>query len=341
MNESFQKEHLSRRSASNNMSMLDSDAQSLPQGTYAIKAGPQTMMSQWVVTLDDGEADEEDEEDGEYPEANLDAEVPNISININNKPISAPLAQSDQDEKWEDAVGSPQASTSSSNKNIVNGKTVNQHRISPPPQLVSSSPSAVVPVPSPPLNNNTNNKPSQIHHSHSDDLLNHYEQHYLKEPTLNSDPMNRKVSLKSSSPISAPSNPNALDPFQTLLNQILADAKNDKGHNGKHSETPNNYSNSNQNSANESKQHINDLTQIKYLKSNYNITYYPSDFINYSENLGQAISPTHKNSSSESNGKMYSKNELNSKSKSNLVQHILHSGKNNRGIKPSQSLFFL
>lgn len=65
--------HLSRRSISNNnnnshnLSILDSDAQSLPQGTFAIKAGPQTIMSQWVVTLDDGDEDEDDD-DGEDPE---------------------------------------------------------------------------------------------------------------------------------------------------------------------------------------------------------------------------------------------------------------------------------
>ncbi len=78
------KEHLSRRSGSNNnnnnsynnnnVSIMDSDAQSLPQGTFAIKAGPQTIMSQWVITLDDGDCDddEDDEDDDEDEEDDQD-----------------------------------------------------------------------------------------------------------------------------------------------------------------------------------------------------------------------------------------------------------------------------
>ena len=64
-NNNSNNQHLSRRNSSsnnnNNLSVLDSDAQSLPQGTFAIKAGPQTIMSQWVITLDDDYDDEEDD----------------------------------------------------------------------------------------------------------------------------------------------------------------------------------------------------------------------------------------------------------------------------------------
>lgn len=35
----------------------------------------------------------------------------------------------------------------------------------------------------------------------------------------------------------------------------------------------------------------NDLTQIKYLKNNYNIQYYPSDFVNFSQQASEAVSP--------------------------------------------------
>lgn len=45
-------------SATGNLSLMDSEAQSLPQCTYAIKAGPQTIMSQWVVSLNDDMDDE-------------------------------------------------------------------------------------------------------------------------------------------------------------------------------------------------------------------------------------------------------------------------------------------
>ena len=45
-------------SAAGNLSLMDSEAQSLPQCTYAIKAGPQTLMSQWVISLDDDMDDE-------------------------------------------------------------------------------------------------------------------------------------------------------------------------------------------------------------------------------------------------------------------------------------------
>ncbi len=128
-------QHLSRRnsSANNNLSILDSDAQSLPQGTFAMKAGPQTVMSQWVITLDDGDEDEEEEEEdvdeeGDIDEKNLvevcddvnrnssspNGYVPgllvqnhmathghNAAANVSNSAVL-----SDQEERWEDALAS-------------------------------------------------------------------------------------------------------------------------------------------------------------------------------------------------------------------------------------------
>lgn len=61
---------------SHNLSILDSDAQSLPQGTFAIKAGPQTVMSQWVVTLDDGDVEDDDEDEDEDEEDEAGGEQP-------------------------------------------------------------------------------------------------------------------------------------------------------------------------------------------------------------------------------------------------------------------------
>lgn len=129
-------QHLSRRnsSANNNLSILDSDAQSLPQGTFAMKAGPQTVMSQWVITLDDDDdEDEEDEEDADCDEECADEKnLVEVCDDINRNNVGSPnsyvpglLVQnhmathghnpaaninstvlSDQEEKWEDALAS-------------------------------------------------------------------------------------------------------------------------------------------------------------------------------------------------------------------------------------------
>lgn len=132
-------QHLSRRnsSANNNLSILDSDAQSLPQGTFAMKAGPQTVMSQWVITLDDDDddddEDEEDEEDVDCDEDLVDEKnLVEVCDDSNRNNVAGPNAYvpgllvqnhmathghnatahinstvlSDQEEKWEDALAS-------------------------------------------------------------------------------------------------------------------------------------------------------------------------------------------------------------------------------------------
>lgn len=88
--------HSSRRGAVNNSSILDSDAQSLPQGTYAIKAGPQTVMSQWVVSFDDD--DYVDDED--LNELNDEAE----KVNGNNNNKYSLENNSNNEDKWDDAL---------------------------------------------------------------------------------------------------------------------------------------------------------------------------------------------------------------------------------------------
>jgi len=135
--------------------MLDSDAQSLPQGTFAIKAGPQTIMSQWVVTLDDGDEDEDDDDGQDADDDQVDVVDDVVSNNLNNNNNSVNyknlnntsnvntgllgnlnLVESvnaytnggagtnySEEEKWEDAVGTPHdliSSSSNNNRNISN-----------------------------------------------------------------------------------------------------------------------------------------------------------------------------------------------------------------------------
>jgi hypothetical protein len=137
------------------MSMLDSDAQSLPQGTFDIKAGPQTIMSQWVVTLDDGDEDEDDDDGQDADDDQVDVVDDVVSNNLNNNNNSVNyknlnntsnvntgllgnlnLVESvnaytnggagtnySEEEKWEDAVGTPHdliSSSSNNNRNISN-----------------------------------------------------------------------------------------------------------------------------------------------------------------------------------------------------------------------------
>jgi hypothetical protein len=400
-------QHLSRRnsSAANNLSVLDSDAQSLPQGTYAIKAGPQTVMSQWVITLDDGE-DEDDEddcdEDGDLEGNNNvevcddvmnNQEIPSVTgllvqnhinnhkNNVNNN-VSTVL--SDPEEKWEDALASrlDLLSTSSvNNRNSPNPikeilKQQQQNKLNE--SNISHSNSTRIRK----QQNATNNN-KYLQHSMSDNLVNYelnlneaaeiskqealqnlqqraynnlMESNNSKLSSNNTNNLSsphKKCSTPSSS-VSLPSPPllptsqppplnNSLDPFQTLLNQILADSggqNKTQNENNKNLRSSNNtngsISNINFNEQNNIEQHINanssfsaydkhhnpnyhhhthsnqlplspsnintttnDLTQIKYLKNNYNIQYYPSDFVNFSQQTNESISP---NSLAKTNG---------------------------------------
>jgi hypothetical protein len=172
--------HLSRRSTSthnnnhnsnnhnnsHNMSMLDSDAQSLPQGTFAIKAGPQTIMSQWVVTLDDGDEDEDDDDGQDADDDQVDVVddvVSNNNIHTNsvnykngnyanvntgllanlnaiesvNANTNGGATNYSEEEKWEDAVGTPHdliSSSSNNNRNISNKSPslIQQQQYQPP-----------------------------------------------------------------------------------------------------------------------------------------------------------------------------------------------------------------
>lgn len=390
-------QHLSRRnsSAANNLSVLDSDAQSLPQGTFAMKAGPQTVMSQWVITLDDDEDEDEDDEceedvdqenavevcDDENNERNSpNGYVPGLlvqdhiqklqqqgaqqQLNVNNNTVL-----SDQEEKWEDALGSrlDGLSTSSVNNRNVSSKSPNPiKQILKQQQQNKLNESNISHAQSLRQQQTANNsKASNLQHSMSDNLVN-YELNVnnemeLKQPQqqrsyqteLNKcspnnlslqSPQQKKSSVASSS-ASLPSPPllptsqppslnNSLDPFQTLLNQILADSgsqnknnviDNNNNNNFKGSsnniygsttnlsEPTNNINNNKTNNNNDTQsnannfnsiydkqspfspisgqQTANDLTQIKYLKNNYNIQYYPSDFINFSQQTNDSISP--------------------------------------------------
>jgi len=61
------------------------------------------------------------------------------------------------------------------------------------------------------------------------------------------------------------------------------------------SSASNTTTNNNQQHQHQQQALANDLTQIKYLKNNYNIQYYPSDFVNFSQQASEAISPNSSN----------------------------------------------
>ena len=337
-------QHLSRRNSSsnnnNNLSVLDSDAQSLPQGTFAIKAGPQTIMSQWVITLDDDDDDEEDDEEDEdeddRDEENADNIVavvddlnnhphlytPNLYVNSSGNHQS--IALSDPEEKWEDALASRMELLST-------GSNQRQSSIKSPGSSKQPVKQSV----------NSLANPKYLQHSMSDNLLNyeHSPKHFNnseaanKQPpvintSLHSPPQKKSSTPNSSSSLPSPPPPppssqpphqtinNSLDPFQTLLNQILADSgsvsNKTKANNDSKGSMSNLNENNNSNSSLYDKQHkfqnlpsnpdTAELTKIKYLKNNYNIQYYPSDFINFTQQAADSISPNSANSKNDSQG---------------------------------------
>ena len=309
LNHSNNQQHLSRRnsSAAHNLSIQDSDAQSLPQGTFAIKAGPQTVMSQWVITLDDDE-DEEEEEDDEDENNNVEVcddinnDNPNYPqgltalqnhIPTNNNQNNTVL--SDQEEKWEDALASrlDLLSTSSVNNRNASLKSpnpikqilkqqqqnkLNESNISHSNSLRQTN-----------NNNNSNSGSKYLQHSLSDNLVN-YELnlndlqaqkqqqrtiHHQNDNTNKFSPNNlslqsppNKKSSTPSSTASLPSPPqlpvsqppslnNSLDPFQTLLNQILSDS------NGQNKQS-NSETNFRSSTHNVSFTNLNNLTSISW-----------------------------------------------------------------------------
>jgi hypothetical protein len=198
------REHLSRRTSSSNnnnhnnshISMLDSDAQSLPQGTFAIKAGPATIMSQWVVTLDDGDDCDEDEDDGEDHDEAVDGvyntsiynqATNNIENNTNTSIIKSIINGLNTNSEEIDAKSG--VTTTKSPVNIIQHSNFvnNSNNIA----MVTSTPLASNPNEdnstksnNPLIHNNTNNHSPVIgnnvcksqymlHHSLSDDLFNY------------------------------------------------------------------------------------------------------------------------------------------------------------------------
>ncbi|CAF0841946.1 unnamed protein product [Brachionus calyciflorus] len=215
-----------------NSSMLDSDAQSLPQATFAMKAGPQTLISQWVVTLDDGEDDDDDEQEDDN-----ENEIKNDLNNNNNKNNNV---NSDLEEKWEDALA-----THNSNKSLGlrNSKT-NLNEIE------------------------TNHASKLMHHSFSDDFYNFknsFDTTRSNEMAILYDKIKNNKNL-------TPSSGGGGDPFQTLLNSILTEKK------------PSEMSLTDGQKKPHANHTTSELSQIKYVKNNYNIQYYPSDFVNFKEN---------------------------------------------------------
>ncbi len=352
-----EKEHISRRSNSStnvnnnnnsishnhNLSMIDSDAQSLPQGTFAIKAGPQTIMSQWVVTLDDGDDDDEDDEgedgvnddeeigfnigDSEgyhknhednlniHDDENFKMKSPNIKNNSNNN-------ESGADSNHQNNIGVVAESTQSSN--IPLGTSNSDLLSMNSNKNVSSKSSSVVntglgknkkQIQSFPYTASPSGKSINLQHSMSNDFAKLSNDNKTKDSVnsiftnfnksyqaLNLAEKNNSAVPASSSAVQHPHN--SIDTFQTLLNQILSDSNNLSENDTKKEKTEceitdlsnrmssslnknyqnlshlvNNHSNNDSGSVGI----VNDLTQIKYLKPNYNIQYYPSDFMNFSQ----------------------------------------------------------
>ncbi|CAF3399089.1 unnamed protein product [Rotaria sp. Silwood1] len=99
----------------------DSEAVSIPAATYAIKAGPQTVMSQWMISLDD----------------NLDDEG----------------SDNQHSAKWEDAQEKLQSTTHDPSQYQPAQAQLPSSSLLPTGNIVSSSPPPPPPSSSPPVNN--------------------------------------------------------------------------------------------------------------------------------------------------------------------------------------------
>ena len=219
--------------------------------------------------------------------------------------------------------------------------------------------------------------PKHIHHSLSDDILNYEHalsskdsQHYLHLHGYNQQTNKYSTSKpmeKRASPLATPTN--QFDTFQTLLNQILSDNQT-SNHLMEHIESLNNSSGAQskaqnlsvntqmssmqpknglmspssstaQNKQTKAEPAVSDLTQIKYLKNNYNIQYYPSDFINFaqqSENLMNGSGANANQSPTSSLSPAHDKNSATNKKLSDFIVSNSNNNVNKASVAPNKSL---
>ena len=288
--------HLSKRNntSTNNMSMLDSDAQSLPQATFAIKAGPQTLISQWVVTLDDG--DEDDDQDEQDEDAPASADVNNnfqLSENVINAIVKSNNSYSETNNNNINNNNSNRLCNV--NNSINGGGSVNIDDDQDVDLMLKNEISE---------SSNRSSKLGQQRLRNQDIIDN-----TNKQDNINT---NNKCKTNTS--------------FQSLLNQILSESKTNK----KVNDDDLVFLNKRQNLVNANKTSLTNASpttvnvtsttndspslasNIKYLKNTYNIQYYPSDFVNYQED-NDTIVNTNKLTSSKSfyNQRIQTQNDQN------------------------------
>jgi hypothetical protein len=290
----------------------------------------------------------------------------NNNNNNNNNPIS-----DREEDKWEDAVGTPHdlISLNSNRNNSTKSPSVLQQQQQQANTAKTNSKSS----------NEQPADPKHIHHSLSDDILNYEHalakdsQHYLHLHGYNQQANKYSTSKpmeKRASPLATPTN--QFDTFQTLLNQILSDNQ-ASNHLMEHIESLNSSGAQSKaqhlsvntqmsslqpknglmsppptSAAAQSKQTkaepaVSDLTQIKYLKNNYNIQYYPSDFINFaqqSENLMNGSGANANQSPTSSLSPAHDKNSAaaNKKLSDFIVSNNNNNNVNKTSVAPNKSL---
>jgi hypothetical protein len=253
-------------------------------GTYALKAGPQTLLSQWVVSLDENISDDDGQSRWEDAQQTLDRDDLYVSSNQHQQAngcqqTAAPVQSQQYSFSSKVDANNNNNIASSVGSAILTASKLGSFQQHEPKNIyeTNSLMQSIGDIKAPLNYFKQDQKPNKSNYS----MNSMSEEGNNRNDNANESAKTQKTEKDQTDNSNKHADYDVLkegliDPFQKILNQILADNNTMKALNEDAQQTDQHkkYHDSDR------PQHKADFSQIKYLK-NYNIAYYPSDFVNY------------------------------------------------------------